>query len=458
MTRFSGESAEAIMPAHPDRRLHVGYMVGTFPALTETFVIREIEGLRSRGLDVTVFAIKRATLREHERSLLVEDPPDVVYARPESVAHHLLANFGAFLSRPVAYLRTIGIFTRGSAGLSLRERLAVLYHAFTGIGYSREMRRRGVDRLHCHFATGTNVALSANLFDGIPFSFTAHASGDIYMRPVLLCEKIARADFVIPSCDYNRSFLDAVTSYEYTSKLVRIYTGVDPDEAGRLCRQAAAESRPAGTIDVPSETGEAPLIASVGSLVPMKGHATLLKACAELREREVAFRCEIVGGGPERPTLENLLQTLELEDSVSLLGPKSLRETYGVLRRAVVLAHLSEIDVDGYRDGFPTVILEAMTLGLPVVTTWVSGNPESVEHGVTGILVHERNVGRAADALELLLGDQELRRRMGAAGRARVEERFRADQASDRLVSLLQSASQGPSLAERVRSAAVRGE
>jgi glycosyltransferase involved in cell wall biosynthesis len=296
-----------------------------------------------------------------------------------------------------------------------------------------------VSHLHCHFTTGSNIALAINLYADIPFSFSAHASGDIYIQPTLLDLKLARARFVVPVCEYNRRYLDAVTAHRHAGKLHTIYNGIDLAEGERWL---PAGKRP-GTA-----TGEAGAlrIVSIGSLVVMKGHGTLIEACRLLRERGHLVRCDIIGAGPEQATLASLITENGMEDAVRLRGPLSLRDVYAALGDADVFALLSEIGVDGYRDGFPTVILEAMAAGLPVVSTWISGTPEMVMHEETGLLLHERDAAAAADAFERLLEDEPLRWRMGAAGRRRVEERFQLDQSADRLAALFNAVVKGQDL------------
>ena len=169
----------------------------------------------------------------------------------------------------------------------------------------------------------------------------------------------------------------------------------------------------------------------------MKGHATLVQACEILGQRGCEFRCQIIGAGPEERTLRRLVAELGLEDRVSLLGARSLREVYERLASADVFVHLSQIGEDGYRDGFPNVILEAMATGLPVVSTWVSGIPECVLDGKTGYLVHERDPLASAEAIEKLLRDTNLRSRLGAAGRQRLEQNFQLDGMVDELEKLL---------------------
>lgn len=406
----------------------IGYVVGSYPELTQTFVLREAAALRARGFDVIIFAVKRAPLPEVERS--VGQPGEtVVYARPDRVWRHIWANVWALLRHPRRYLAALRPFRTGAWQSAPRTFVQTLYHFSCGIGFVGAMRSRGVSHLHCHFTTGSNIALAINLYAGIPFSFSAHASGDIYIQPTLLDLKLARARFVVPVCEYNRRYLNAVTAHRHAGKLHTIYNGIDLAEGERWLPGVRPGVAPRAARELH--------IVSIGSLVVMKGHGTLIEACRLLRDRGHRVRCDIIGAGPEQVTLARLIRENGMEDAVRLRGPLSLRDVYAALGEADVFVLLSEIGVDGYRDGFPTVILEAMAAGLPVVSTWISGTPEMVVPEETGLLVHERDDAAAADALERLLEDETLRWRMGAAGRRRVEERFQLDQSADRLAALI---------------------
>ena len=273
------------------------------------------------------------------------------------------------------------------------------------------------------------MALAANMVHDLPFSFTAHASADLFVRPVLLEEKVANARFVVAVCEYSRRFLDSITGFRHSQKLHRVYNGVEQPEAQRM---NVASGRPCSRT-----VGAGRRIVSVGSLVEAKGHATLVQACAKLHARGRNFCCRIIGEGPERATLERLIRHHELEDCVVLVGARPLDRVYAELLEADVFVLLSEIGRSGYRDGFPTAILEAMAAGLPVLSTSLSGIPEMVLDGVTGMLVRERDVEAASQALECLLESAELRLSMGQRGQARVRELFDIDQSADQLTALL---------------------
>jgi glycosyltransferase involved in cell wall biosynthesis len=405
-------------------------MLGTFPALTETFVLREIGAIRRRGIDVVVCAIRRPTIAQHARLAALATDTACLYARPDSVVRHLTANLVYLLGHPKRYLLCLRTFLRESATLPPREALQLLFHFLSGVGFLRDLHRLGVTRVHCHFNSSTNMALAAHMVGDVPFSFTVHANPDLFIRPTLLEEKVATARFVVAVCEYNRRFLDVLTGFRHSAKLHRIYNGIEQREDLQIRTPGDhTTSRPLAA------AGHR--ILSVGSLVTMKGHATLIRACATLRRRGRSFRCRIIGEGPERPTLERLIRGYALEDRVELAGARPLDEVYAALSEADVFVLLSEIGPSGYRDSFPTVILEAMAAGLPVLSTSVSGIPEIVLDGVTGMLVRERDVDGATRALECLLDSDELRRSMGHKGRARTRELFDIEQSADQLAALL---------------------
>ena len=409
---------------------HIAYMLGTFPVLTETFVLREMRAIRERGLQIVVCAVRRPAASQHILSSIV--PPDTlcIYARPDSILRHLVSNVASLLRHPWRYLAGLRTFLREAVVLAPKEAIQLLYHFFAGVGFGRDLRRLGITHLHCHFTSATNMGLAAHMVADLPFSFTAHASNDLFVKPVLLDEKLTCARFAVAVCDYSQRYLDSITHFRHSQKLHRIYNGVErpqgewmggPRELPLTSPPIAVERR----------------VVSVGSLVAAKGHATLIQVCFRLQARGYGVRCRIIGDGPERPTLERLIQDNHLQDCVELLGAQPLDRVYAELREADVFVLLSEIGRSGYRDSFPTVILEAMATGLPVLATSLSGIPEMVVDGVTGLLVRERDVEGASQALECLLESPELRRVMGRAGRARVRDLFDLEQSADELMALL---------------------
>jgi len=409
----------------------IGYVVAIFPGLTETFIAREIEALKRRGFEIVVFAVKRPGTPTASLSSAGTISASV-YARPDRLVRHLLLNLRALVTHPIRYGSTLRALLGGWADVDPRTLGRLVYHFIAGVGFSFDMRQRGVTHLHCHFTSGCNIALAAHLYAGIPFSFTAHASDDLFVRPVHLSLKLRHASLAIAVSEYSRRYLDAVTGYAHSDKLYLVHNGIDVTEPARLAALRPEDRRDGRRRPEPLR------LVSVGNGAGVKGFVTLIEVCGLLRDAGYPVRCTIIGVEEERAELlGRRVAAAGLQESVALLGPRPLADVYQAMFSADVFVLLSEIEVDGRRDGFPTVILEAMAMALPVVATWISGIPELVEDQVTGILVPERNPAAARAALQRLHDDPALRLEMGTAGRERVGRLFGLDQAADGVARLL---------------------
>jgi glycosyltransferase involved in cell wall biosynthesis len=274
---------------------------------------------------------------------------------------------------------------------------------------ARETRRRDIDHLHAHFATAsTTVARLAARFARIPYTMTAHAK-DIFhesVRPEDLRRKLQDAAATVTISDYNLDYLH--DNYGPAAEGVRrIYNGLE------LERFPYKEPR-----------GRVPEIVAVGRLVEKKGFADLIEACSLLRDRGVEVRCQIVGIGEQEPELRAAIEHLGLGNRVELPGPRPQGDLIKAVRRAAVFAAPCLVGGDGNRDGLPTVLLEAMALGTPCVSTDVTGIPEVLRNGETGLMVPQRDPAALADAMERLLADPELRVRLAGRARRLVEAEF----------------------------------
>jgi glycosyltransferase involved in cell wall biosynthesis len=246
---------------------------------------------------------------------------------------------------------------------------------------------------------------------GITYSFTAHAK-DIYEQSVktdALRLKVKNAAAVVTVSDYNREHLVRTLGPE-AEGVRRIYNGLDLGEFPA----PAAE---------PARSGE-PEVIGVGRLVEKKGFDDLLRACAVLKREGTPIRCAIVGTGPEEPALRSMVESLGLSDRVRLVGARPRAEVIEMMRGAWALAAPCVVGADGNRDGLPTVLLEAMALGTPCISTPVTGIPEVVGDGRTGLLVAERNPEALAGAIRRLVTDRSLVASLCREARRLVEREF----------------------------------
>ncbi len=285
-------------------------------------------------------------------------------------------------------------------------------------GSRRRSATFGIDHVHVHFAsTAASVAYYLHRLGGPTYSITAHAK-DIYhqsVSPVALRRKLRAAAFTVTVSDFNLRHLEGLLAADggAPARLVRLYNGLDL-ERFRL-RPVAPPTRLA---DAP------PLILGVGRLVEKKGFDDLIRACALLRDQGRAFRCAIVGKGENLGALRGLIAQLGLEDSVQLPGPLPRESLLELYPQAALLAAPCVIGDDGNRDGLPTVLLEAAALGVPLVSTPVTGIPELVRDGETGWLVPPRDPAALAQAMARVLSSPEEGGRRALLARRHMETGF----------------------------------
>lgn len=390
-------------PAQPDIPTKIAYVLKMYPRFSETFILNEILELERQGVQVHIFSLKKPDDgRFHADLARVKAPvtyvPEQLRVAPEAflLAHREVASWNSARYRRLLW-RTLGR-RRGGA---LRRLSQAAYIAPI-------LRREGITHVHAHFASSaTSVASYLHRLAGFSYSFTAHAK-DIYhddVNPRTVARKIEASRFTVTVSDYNRAFLGELGAAE---RLARIYNGLDLEQF-----------RLNGT-----RQDDPPLVLGVGRLVEKKGFDDLVRACAILRDSGLDFRCRIVGKGDQAPMLRTLIDSLDLADRVELAGPLPREALLGLYPRASAFAAPCVVAADGNRDGLPTVLIEAMALGVPVVATPVTGIPELVEHAHTGLLVPERDPAALAAAIHRLLVDREAAAQMAAAARLRVEREF----------------------------------
>jgi glycosyltransferase involved in cell wall biosynthesis len=407
------------------RRLVV--ILRSFPRLSQTFVLQEILCLERLGFELEIHAITHP--REpvtQEQVARVKAPVTYLTGAggraPTAVADHARV----FAGRPLRYLRTAGFVLRRrdlDRGYRTASRLACFHHAVR-IAAPLPRSAGATHQVHSHFAHDpTLIAMFVNRLTGVPFSFTAHAR-DLYQLPRrTLAERIADATAVVTCCEANLRYLETVAAPAHRRKLRLVHHGVD--------LTAFRPLRP------PRADGGAPLVVSAGRLVEKKGFEDLLRACRLVLDGGVALRLVVYGEGPLHASLAELVGTLRLGPHVTLAGPRTQRRLADELRRADAFALTPVVTESGDRDGIPNVILEAMACGVPVLATRAGGVEEVVIDGQTGLLADAGDTAGIAGALERLLADAALRRRLGGAAREAVARDFDATANSLRLASVL---------------------
>ena len=373
--------------------LRIAYMLDHFPAYSQTFVLNEILALIQQGVSVLVMARldgrQYTGFREVVHNSIDAIKPNVIYLNECTAGSTKLNLFcdhlRAFSRVPGGYLRALLFSYR--TGKSAVETFKI------APTFARLLIRRKIQHIHAHFALlASRYAMLTSLVSGIPFSFTAHAH-DIFMDDVsdLIAAKCKYAKFVVTISDYNKRFLVQKYDNIRSAKIRIVHCGVDP----ALFEMNTAQS-----------AGKGPFrIVSVGRLVNQKGFEPLIKALDVVRNRVgngLPFGCRLIGDGPERDRLQSLVKTLGLTDCIEFMGALDHEVVIRELTHADLFVLPCVVEPTGAADGIPVALMEAMALGVPVISTDISGIPELVKDG-GGILVPAGDVEKLAGEIEEMM-------------------------------------------------------
>jgi colanic acid/amylovoran biosynthesis glycosyltransferase len=411
--------------------MRIAYLCGRYPAISNTFIMREVQALRARGFEVDTLTMRRA-LPEHLLTDLDREERDRTYAvLPPRPADFVAAHAAAIASSPTGYLTTLLTALRLSPA-GMRGKLWQLFYFVESLVVWWRCRVSEAGHIHAHFGNvAPDVALLAAHFGKRArsgprsWSFTMHGPFEFYdVSRHRLGEKAERADLVVCISDFARSQLMGLVAEEHWSKLRVVHCGVDP-------ARFAAQRRDG------SEEAEVSLL-TVGRLAPVKGQAVLLEAVRQLRAEGVPAHLTLIGDGPKRGDLERLAGELEVSDAVTFAGAVGQDEILRYYARADVFCLAS------FGEGVPVVLMEAMAVGLPVVTTRIMGVPELVEDGVTGVLVPPGRADSLAGAVKRLAEAPDLRARLGQAGREKVAGDFNLHRSAEQLDELFRELLSSP--------------
>lgn len=409
----------------------IAYILKGFGRSSETFITNEIYLLEQTGLPLSVFSIRKLT-GQQQHGVISRIRAPVTYlpeAAPLSEENFLLwlwrnlpgflgSHWRLFLRRPVAWLLTLG----EALGMCMRYRerffalpRKVFFKEFLQAGYIalQVLETESIRHLHAHFCHGaTTITMLASRMCGVPFSFTAHAK-DIYQQDLnpgdLLPRKLKRARFAVTCTGANKTHLDRLRAPD--TPLHAIYHGLD------LSLFVPSASQP--------EPQSAPLILSVGRMVEKKGFTYLVEACRILRDQGWQFQCRIVGGIDKYTAqIKRRIEELNLADTVTLHHAVTQEELKEIYARSTLFALPCQVIENGDRDGIPNVLVEAMAMQMPVVSTNISGIPELIEDHINGLLIPQKDAAALAAAIAELLSDPALCQQLGRAARETVCREF----------------------------------
>ena len=385
--------------------LRLGYLVSRYPAISHTFILREISELRARGWEIHTASINSPDRHANELTAVERtEAEQTFYVKRAAWTGAARSQLSLAMRNPARYVRTLWFAVR-LARADVRKVVLCSMYFIEAAMIAKWMRERALAHLHVHFATpAATVAMILTRMAPVTISLTVHGPDEFYDVPgYFLSEKIRSARFICAIGSYARSQLMKIAPVSEWGKFEVAPLGVDP----KIFVPRAARDQ-AGPFEV----------LCVGRLVPAKGQHVLLAAIARLAAggRKVLLR--LVGDGPERKSLEREARRLAIADAVCFEGALNQEQLQRCWTRADAFALAS------FAEGIPVVLMEAMAMEIPCVATWITGVPELIRNELDGLLVAPADTEGMAAAIARLMDDPQLRERLGKAGRVRVEERY----------------------------------
>jgi glycosyltransferase involved in cell wall biosynthesis len=395
--------SEITVPVGVSRR--VAYLISRYPAVSHTFILREVRQLRECGMHIETASINPPDMRpEAMPAAEAEEAARTYYVKQHGVAGAVAAHIFALATRPGDWMRGL-LYGVTMGGTDVRRVLAGMAYFTEALMVGRWMRRNRLSHLHVHFATAAaNVGLYVKKVFGFSLSLTVHGPDEFdNVNAQWLPEKISCADFIFCIGRYARSQVMRLSAQEQWAKFEVAPLGVDPKRYAQKARVKGA-----GPFQ----------ILCVGRLAPAKGQHILVQAASILRDAGHEFCITMVGTGPDEAGLKRAVAKAGLDRQVIFTGALNQDQVRALYAKTDAFA------LPSFAEGIPIVLMEAMASSIPCVTTRITGIPELIRNASEGLLVAPSDAVELAQALTLLIQDPVTRARIGTAGRARVEADF----------------------------------
>lgn len=410
------------------QRPKLAYLAPEIPALSATFVYREILGLMGLGFEVLPISVHHPHHPASEpaaKDLMAK----TCYLYAEGFQKTLIASFKNLILHPVYFFRALGTLSADvlRVGLVSRSSFKLIYQFFRAQWVASKLRTEKVDHLHIHFAhVPTQIGMYAAMIAHIPFSFTSHAN-DLFERGLLLKTKVERAACSVTISEYNKRFL-VDQAHAPEDKIAIVRCGVDSTAFESLPQQSAQ-------MDLAIKR---PVIGTLGRMVEKKGMDVLIKAMGLLRQRGMDFELQLAGDGPLRESLAELVDDYEFADKTRFKGALRHDQVPAWMKKLDLFVLACQKDQNGDQDGIPVVLMEAMGLGIPVISTQISGIPELIADGKTGYLATPGEASELADKIAQVFEHPETTQNLVKAAHARVLEEFDTGVNLDRLIHIFE--------------------
>jgi len=401
----------------------IAYLLSRYPGISHTFFLKEVLGLRQRGLQIVVASINPPDRPKEELpEIEAVEAGATYYVKSGGVVSLALDLLTTVAAHPAVALRGLRAALR-LGGLDLAARAFALFYLAEALLVGRWMRRNLLSHLHVHFGgpVATVGMLTAQAWQ-IPWSLTLHGPDEFFDQEAFyLRRKIESAGFVVCISDFCRSQVLRIAPSLAAGRLEVVRLGVDCIALQPPNHQSPTGESPAGPVR----------LVCTGRMVAAKGHRILLEALAPLIAEGADLTCSLIGDGPERRSLETLCQELGIAAQVRFLGAMSHQSTLAEVVAADVFVLAS------FAEGLPVALMEAMALGVPCVSTTIAAIPELISDRVNGLLVPPANSEALSSAIAQLVHDPNLRRQLGSEARKTAETRYNLATNLDRLAETL---------------------
>ncbi|UOA09127.1 glycosyltransferase family 4 protein [Methylobacter sp. S3L5C] len=379
----------------------IAYLVSQYPAYSHTFILREVQQLRQLGVTIVVASINLPDrpldkLTNVERS----EAEQTFYIKSKGILKAALALGKTLALNPIGLLRGLKHIIK-LGGWDVKRLVYHVFYLTEALLVGQWMRSQNITHLHVHFATpAASVGMLVKTVFGYSFSFTVHGPDEFYdAAGYNLPEKILAADFIFCISHYARSQVMKLSPVEAWSKLDVCRLGVDPQRFIPAPKNNQTESCN---------------LLCVGRLTQAKGQAILLESLAQLQSQGISVTLTLVGMGPDEKSLRQYAQRLGISQQVKFTG---------AVDQDHILEYYKATDIfvlPSFAEGLPVVLMEAMAMEIPCITTAITGIPELILNGQEGLLVAASDSDGLTQAIKQLVGDQVLRQQLGKAGRERV--------------------------------------
>lgn len=386
----------------------IAYLAPEIPALSATFVYNEIIALQEEGFEVISISVHTPrALAEGDRVEALHKTTHYLYNK--GLLHIAFSAIRQLIATPREFSRTFRLLLQDLNTVRPDVRLCcgLIYRFCAASKVAQILRNEHCLHLHAHFAhVPTDIAMYAATMAGISFSFTSHAN-DLFERRWLLTEKISRSKFTVTISEFNRKFM--IGQGGKPNKIHVIYCGVD-------ISRFTPTQRPKRIPPL--------VIGSLGRMVEKKGFDILLKAANVLKKQGVDFRLIIAGDGPLNQKLQAIAKELNLLEVVEFSGPVTYEQVPNWLHTLDIFVLPCQQDTHGDMDGIPVVLMEAMSAGVSVVSTNISGIPELIQHGQDGLLIDQKSINSLVNSITILQLNPEIREKFAINGREKITNKF----------------------------------